>query len=104
MIIARWQIDARFGHKQAVLDLLAIWTKDIAPQIGLTSDKSRILTGSLGAREAMVIHEWTLAGLAELEAAWSALARIEAHKEWGKQLEPFVVSGSSKWEVYRILQ
>ena len=57
MMIARWQIDARFGHKQNVIDMLRIWAKDIAPQIGWTLEKGRMLTGAIGAREATVVHE-----------------------------------------------
>lgn len=102
MMVAKWQIDARFGHKQNVIDLLGTWARDIAPQIGWKGN-GRLLTGSVGAREATVVHEWTVSDLAELDRAWAALAKIEAHKAWGKQLEPYVVSGSSRWEVYRIL-
>jgi hypothetical protein len=69
MMIARWQIDARFGHKQNVIDMLRIWANDIAPQIG-----------------------WTL-----------ERGRMHAHKKWSKDLEPYVVSGSARWEVYRIV-
>jgi|HubBroStandDraft_6_1064221.scaffolds.fasta_scaffold3064373_1 hypothetical protein len=27
MFVARWQIDARFGHKQKVIDMLLAWEK-----------------------------------------------------------------------------
>jgi hypothetical protein len=50
MMIARWQIDARFGHKQTVIDMLRNWAQSIAPQIGWTAEKGRMLTGSIGAR------------------------------------------------------
>jgi hypothetical protein len=103
MLIARWQIDARFGHKQTVIDLLAAWARDIAPQIGWTRDKGRMLTGSIGAREATVVHEWMVDDLGELEKSWAALGKIEAHGRWGKEMEPYVVSGSSRWEVFRVL-
>ncbi|HEY4775998.1 MAG TPA: hypothetical protein VIH40_14400 [Xanthobacteraceae bacterium] len=103
MMIARWQIDARFGHKQTVIDTLRAWEKDIAPQIGLSPAKRRMLTGSVGAGEATVITEWEVADLGELDRAWAALAKLDAHKKWGKDLEPYVVSGSSHWEVYRVL-
>ena len=33
MMIARWQIDARFGHKQDVIERLQTWARDIAPQV-----------------------------------------------------------------------
>ena len=103
MLIARWQIDARFGHKQTVIDMIAAWAHDIAPKIGWTAEKGRLLTGSIGAREATVVHEWTVADLAELEKSWAALGKIDAHKTWGKDLEPYVVSGSARWEIFRVV-
>ncbi len=103
MLIARWQIDARFGQKQTVIDMLARWARDIAPQIGWGPGSGRLLTGSIGAREATVVHEWNVADLAALERAWAALGKIGAHKAWGQELEPHVVSGSSRWEVFRLL-
>jgi hypothetical protein len=101
MLIARWQIDARFGHKQEVIDMLQRWTKELAPEVGL--HKGRMLTGSIGVAEATVVHEWEVASLAELETAWAKLAKIPAHAQWSKTLEPFVVSGSARWEIFRIL-
>jgi len=103
MLIARWQIDARFGYKQNAIDLLRRWSNEVAPQIGWTADKGRLLTGSIGAREATIVHEWSVNDLADLEKAWAALGKIDAHKTWGKEMEPHVVSGSSRWEVYRVI-
>ncbi|MCK2096007.1 hypothetical protein [Thauera aromatica] len=41
--------------------------------------------------------------LAELNAAWDKLATLDAHKQWSQDLEPFVVSGSPRWEVLRVV-
>jgi len=41
--------------------------------------------------------------LAALNASWDKLATIDAHKEWSKSLEPYVVSGTSRWEIFRVL-
>lgn len=101
MILARWSIDARFGHKQAVIDSMIQWQKEIGSTIGW--NEMRLLTGSIGARESTVQSEIRLKDLAELNAAWDKLATIEAHKRWSKDLEPFIVSGTPRWEVFRIL-
>ena len=103
MIIARWHIDARFGHKQAVLDSLTNWCRDIATQIGWTPDKVRITTGSVGALESTVELEVSLEDLSALDAAWSKLGTNEAHKKWSKEIEPYIVSGTSRWEIYRVV-
>jgi hypothetical protein len=44
-------IDARFGHKQAVIESLKKWLRTIGAQIGWTENKVRIATGSMGACE-----------------------------------------------------
>ncbi|AJG23956.1 hypothetical protein [Cupriavidus basilensis] len=101
MLIARWQIDARFGHKQEVIERLQAWAREIAPQAGLVT--GRLLTGSIGALEATVVHDWEVSDLGELDRAWARLASIPAHAQWGKELEPFVVSGTARWEIYRVV-
>lgn len=102
MMIARWQIDARFGHKGEVIASVKWWGKEIGSQLGWTSERMRILEGSIGARESTVVTEVEVDDLADLNRAWSKLATIEAHRTWSKELEPKVVSGSTRWEVYRI--
>jgi hypothetical protein len=103
MMIARWSIDAKFGHKQAVIDLMKRWMAEIAPEVGFTPDKMRLLTGSIGALESTLQAEHQIDDLNELNQKWEKLAKIEAHKRWSKDLEPYVVSGTNRWEIYRIL-
>ena len=103
MMIARWQIDARFGHKQEVIARLRTWARDIAPQAGLNVEKGWLLSASVGALEATVEHNWEVADLAELDRAWAKLATLADHAQWGKDLEPYVVSGTSRWTIFRVL-
>ena len=103
MMIARWSINAKFGYKQAVIDLLQRWMSEIAPQVGFTPDRARLLTGSIGALESTLQTEHLIENLAELDQAWEKLANNDAHKEWGRDLEPYIVSGTSRWEIYRLL-
>ncbi len=103
MIIARWQIDARFGHKPQVMDSIKKWHHEIGNQIGWSMDKVRIMTGSVGARESTIAMEIELDSMTELDNAWNKLSKMDAHKQWSKELEPNIVSGSHRWEVYRLI-
>ncbi len=103
MMVARWHIDARFGHKQTVIDSLNNWFEQIGSQIGWTKEKYRIVTGSVGAKESVVISEVVISGLTELDDSWNKLGDIEAHKKWSKELEPYIVSGTQYWEILRIV-
>jgi hypothetical protein len=103
MMIARWSINAKFGYKQTAIDLLQRWISEIAPQVGLKPENMRLLTGSVGALESTLQTEHLINDLGELDQAWAKLAENDAHKKWGMDLEPHIVSGTSRWEIYRLL-
>ena len=100
MFIARWQLDAKFGHKQTVIDALRKWEKEIGAKAGIPN--GRLITGSIGALEATIEHEFEVNSLEALEAMWAKIAKVEAHKNWSKDLEPHVVSGTMRWTVFRV--
>ena len=101
MFVARWQIDARFGHKQTVIDLLRKWEREVGSKAGTAEMDMKILTGSIGAGEATVEANHSIANIAQLEWFFEAIGKSEAHKQWGKELEPYVVSGTALWTIYR---
>ena len=103
MLVARWQIDARFGHKQAVVDMLQTWLRDIGSKAGTDKMDVKVLTGSVGALESRVEVHHSIESLAQLEQFFAAIGKNNAHKQWGKDLEPYVVSGTPRWEIFRVV-
>jgi len=103
MMIARWQLDARFGHKNEVINLLKNWNEEFGTKIGWTADKTRITTGSIGVAESRVVSEIQIKDLAELSDAFEKLNGLDGHAEWGKRMEPLIVSGSTCWEIHRVI-
>ena len=103
MMVARWQIDARFGHKQTVFDLMDRWDKEFGAQVGWTPDKCRRLNGSVGALESTIQSEVLIKDLAELNASWEKLGALEGHEAWGKEIEPYIVSGTPHWQILRVI-
>ncbi|MBN9251263.1 MAG: hypothetical protein BGO03_09040 [Mesorhizobium sp. 61-13] len=104
MFSARWQIDAKFGHKQTVLELMRKWERDIGSKVGVEDLNFRIMTGSIGAREATIETHHEVESLAKLEEFFAKIGKIDAHAKWGKEMEPYVVSGTSLWNIYRIVE
>jgi hypothetical protein len=103
MMIARWHIHAKFGHKPEVINSLQQWFEQIGSQIGWSGNKVRILTGSVGAKESEIISEVEISGLTELDESWNKLGEIDAHKAWSVELEPHIVSGSQYWDIMRVV-
>ncbi|MFE0016117.1 hypothetical protein ACFWXH_14810 [Mesorhizobium sp. NPDC059054] len=104
MFSARWQIDAKFGHKQTVLELMRKWEREIGSQVDIAELKFQIMTGSIGAREATIETHHQVESLARLEEFFAKIAKIDAHAKWGKEIEPYVVSGSSLWQIFRVVE
>ena len=103
MFIARWQIEAKFGYKQAALNSMKKWLEEVGSEIGWKPEKVRLITGSIGANESTIETEIKIKELRELDEAWAKLAKLKQHKKWGKEFEKYVVSGTARWQVYRIV-
>jgi len=75
MFIARWQIDARFGHKATTVELMRKWEREIGPQVGLPEMEFLLLSGSIGAREATIEANHKVESLAQLEQFFEKIRR-----------------------------
>jgi hypothetical protein len=104
MFSARWQNDAKFGHKQTVLEMMRQWERDIGSKAGIEDLQFQIMTGSIGAREATIETHHQVESLARLEEFFAKIAKIDAHAKWGKDMEPHVVSGTSLWQIFRVVE
>jgi len=49
-----------------------------------------------------VVTGATAAGTA-VNTIFTAIGTNDAHRQWGRDLEPYVVSGSAVWNIYRAL-
>ena len=103
MMIARWHFEAKFGHKQEAIALGKEWDEQIGKQTDLDVEGSRTVTGSVGAKEAAVQVDYQIEGLAELQEFFDKIATIKMHEEWGKRMGEVIVSGSTYWEVFRVV-
>ena len=102
MIVARWQFKARFGMKQQAIERTKQWWSTIGSEIGQTD--YTILTGSVGAEEAIVTVDVRVKDMAELNDQWNKLGKRDDHVKFASELEPLIVSGSTKWELFRIVE
>jgi hypothetical protein len=103
MFIAAWSFDVQYGMRDEAVRTLKETTK-LVEGTGWRSKRSRILSGSIGAPESRFVIEHEFDSLADLEASWQALhTKAEDFKRMVAQMKHFVVSGSPRWEIYRVL-
>ncbi|WP_300518161.1 hypothetical protein [Aliiroseovarius sp.] len=103
MMIARWQFTAKFGYKQKAIDLIKKWNEEIGSQTDIDVTRERIITGSVGVSEGLVETEFEIEGLDELQKFFDKIATVKMHDDWGRDMGEVIVSGSTRWEVFRVV-
>src|SRR4051812_21053372 len=103
MFVARWIIEAKFGHKDEAITVCKRWEAEVGGRLGLKFNQ-RVLTGSIGVSESRLELETQVPSLADLEKSWAEMGKMPAHRQFAKDLEPHIVSGTNRWEVLRIVE
>lgn len=103
MIIARWEVTAKFGRKDEAIRLLRQWDQQVGEQVGLDMTRLRTMTGSIGALESIIVQEIEFDSISELDEFFEKLKGVEIHAEWGREIASVLVDGTNRWEVYRLL-
>ena len=44
--------------------------------------------------------EYTVENLEQLQKMWGDMSTMESHQQFGKDLEPTIVTGSNRWEFF----
>jgi len=102
MFIAAWMFDMKWGTRDEAMREMQEF--EVMQQRGWKGKSTRILVGSIGAPESRVVVEHAFESLADLEASWEALRKsADFFTRWVGQAKSFIVDGSPRWEIYRVV-
>jgi hypothetical protein len=101
MFVAAWKFDVNFGAREELMKAL----KEFSSMENAWKAKSRrMLVGSIGAPESLIVAEYEFETLADLEASWDTLrSQSDLFTRWVTRMRPLIVPGSPHWEVYRVI-
>ena len=97
-IIARFSFDVPFGRKADLFKVNKKW-ETVEKELGFP--KPELLIGSIGVPESRLEVSYRFQSLAALEAVWAKLGDPRV-VEYQKELMPFIVPGSHRWDVLRV--
>ena len=98
-IIARFSLDVPFGKKDELFRLEGRF-RELSEQLGFPSPQT--LIGSIGAPESRVEFNYRFESLAALEAVFAKVGQEPRMAEYQRDMAPFVVPGSHRWEILRV--
>jgi hypothetical protein len=104
MLICQWHLDIVYGKQADAIRVMRAWgAEKFASSEFSRARGARLLAGLVGASASHVIDEYMFESLADFEAALAGMAapQFRPHSD---ALAPFIVPGSQRWIVYRVLE
>lgn len=103
MLVCQWHLDVPYGKQSQALAAIRAWGKEkFASSEFRRATSARLLVGFIGDSASHIIDEYVFDSLADFEAALAGMSAPQ-FKPLSDALAPFVVPGSQRWQVYRIL-
>lgn len=103
MLICQWHLDVVYGKQAEAVRVMRAWgAEKFASSEFRRARGARLLAGLVGESASHVVDEYWFESLADFEAALAGMAapQFRPHSD---ALAPFIVPGSQRWIVYRVL-
>jgi hypothetical protein len=100
MFLVRSIAQAQSGRRDEAVTLMKEFAAESHKEVGMP--ESRVLTGSIGPADTTVVMETVVKSLAEFEQNLEATNKWAGMQRYGKKFAEVFISGSHRFEVYRI--
>ena len=103
MFLCQWSLDIQFGKQKDALDVIKAWGADKMKLSGFSkSTGGRVYTGFIGESAAHIVDEYIFDSLDDFEKALGDMGKPEFQAH-AKALAPFIIPGTQKWNIYKIV-
>ena len=104
MIVCQWHLDVPYGRQGEALAVIRAWgAEKFASSEFRRARGARLLCGMLGPSASHIVDEYEFDSLADFEAALAGMSAPQFRRH-SDALAPFVVAGSQRLVVYRVLE
>lgn len=104
MYACQWSLDIIYGKQTEALAILRAWGEEKRRSSRFKRAKgTRVMVGLAGASASHVVDEYLFESLEEFEQALADMSKpqFRAHSD---ALAGFVVPGTQKWTIYRVVE
>jgi hypothetical protein len=103
MYVCQWHLDIPYGKQKQVVEIMTAWGAEKLRSSDFKKVKStRLLVGHIGDSASHIVDEYVFETLADFESALAGMGQPQ-FKPHSDALAPFIIPGSQKWVVYRII-
>ena len=102
MYSCQWSLDVVYGKQKQALDVMKTWGEEKFRSSNFKKSKNRLLAGFIGESASHVVDEYLFESLDDFEKALADMSQPQ-FRQFSEALAPFIVPGSQKWTVYRVI-
>ena len=104
MYVCQWHLEIPYGKQGEAARVMRAWGAEKFQSSEFRRAKSaRLLTGAVGESPSHLVDEYVFETLADFEAALADMGQPQ-FKPHSDALARFVISGSQRWVVWRVLE
>ncbi len=100
--ICQWSLEIIYGKQKDALDIMKKWGDEKLKTSNFKVSQNRMMNGYIGASASFIIDEYIFDSLDAFEKALADMSQPQ-FKEYSEALASFIVPGSQKWTIYKIL-
>jgi hypothetical protein len=104
MLICQWHLDIVYGKQAEAVKIMRAWgAEKFASSEFRLARGSRLSAGFVGVSASHLVDEYWFESLADFETALAGMAapQFRSHSD---ALAPYIVPGSQRWVIYRVLE
>ncbi|MGC3943871.1 MAG: hypothetical protein QM762_04915 [Chryseolinea sp.] len=97
-----WSLTILFGRQKEALDIIKAWGAEKFRSSHFKVSTNRLCVGHVGDSPSQILDEYLFESLADFEKALDDM-RLPQFKQFSEAIAPYVVPGSQKWTIYRMI-
>ena len=101
--VCQWTLEIVYGKQKQALDIIKKWGEEKFRSSHFKVSVNRVMNGYIGASPSLIIDEYIFNSMDDFEKALADMGNPQ-FREYSDSLAPFIVPGSQKWTVYKIIE
>lgn len=102
MFICQWSLEIAFGKQKQALDIIKEWGAEKFRSSGFKKSKNKVYVGHIGVSPSLIIDEYEFENLEDFTTALSEMGKPQ-FKQYSDAIAPFIIPGTQKWNVFRVV-
>jgi len=100
--ICQWSLKIIYGKQSQAIDIMKKWGEEKLRSSNFKVSKSRMMSGYIGESPSHIIDEYVFESMDDFEKSLADMS-LPQFKQYSEALAPFIVPGSQKWKIYKII-